>query len=544
MSEDITPPPEGNVRSYEVPTDRVVDQVASNVDGIVEGRRTVTNLERDVLKERSRAELPVDMRTWFESSKEEMKRIESRHMAITVAQRAIIDLSNQALDEEDLSARGRQRWEMARERAGQTMEESGRASAEWRGLVYQTWDKVGEAARETWLDKAGLFTRSAWMREVPGQLREAVAANSTENQEVQVIDFLNFKVGNDLYGMAGFDEFLKNEVADRLVALSISTVPKGEAHIYDIKAFSPKIMVKTYGNERSRDERQEKARALMEQARAQGIQVTFYRAGAGGDEGIFHYEYHQGKTPERVELAHALVQSVIDQARFVKHDPMTLEAIRLEAEQFMSTMRFSDQGELTDEERTLHAEARAITNKMMDLGYMKRITDDPECRLKMGFSGSRFTFGEAIRGFMFGTDSQGNPLVDDEGARVEGIMAKNEEGEFIIGERSEKYEEELNTRIALEIERLGTLTDEQIANLRNDMLARDTIGFAIQRALGKELDRNKKEGKKELIVAAFTGDAEAAYQVGALRREGRLGSELTIEDRKEILERLKAHYQI
>ena len=80
-------------------------------------------------------------------------------------------------------------------------------------------------------------------------------------------------------------------------------------------------------------------------------------------------------------------------------------------------------------------------------------------------------------------------------------------------------------------------------NYAFEIVAKDVMGSWMQRAISEELEEAKVAGKMDLIVKGYLGDAQALYQIGALRREGRLGSELKEHNRLEVMTRLEAAYE-
>lgn len=406
---------------------------------------------------------------------------------------------------------------------------------------YFRLDKNLDAGRETVRDeKTGAYTRTEMLKQFTHEFRDYLDGKlDPKDIVVKTLDFMNFKAGNDILGQDEFDLWLKENVTDRLIAVSIAS---GDT-TYDPVAFETNIKEKVFGGKETLTPQQQRAREIMADLNEAGVKIAFFRAQAGGDEAFLKYHFTKGQTNELEKEANELIDLIMDMARLPKHkNKNDLGHIAAAAVGSWSTLS-NLEGFSYDFDPDLYTFRKEL-NLYLDMTKKvhHQIETQEDCRIPMGFGSIRGDFNDVMINFFFGVNDFGN-VKDQTESGFSPLLIYDADGNSSINPDAFKdYEERIKIKAKLYAARFS-VNENGLNNFSVDTLAKDALGYWMQVTMGKWLEKAKKESKVNLMMKAYsTGDPSLLYQVGAMAQGKRLLDSVSYNDQRKMMIKIQANY--
>lgn len=395
----------------------------------------------------------------------------------------------------------------------------------------------------------GLFLRTAVLdefnREIFSRWLENPDSVNLSDHVIYALDMNNFKAGNTILGHDGFDQFIAAMCKDFITTSQYLSQDAAEERVYGKYNPDDPNAVKSIDRMFPPDSRQ---RTLLEDARKQGIYIDFYRDKAGADEAMFFIHYNQGKTPEREQLAEAVIDHIFHSHSLPKHPPEALPTLQNTAETFAEHLKFKED----PEERM--AEAAGLNVDMNVLNYLNGLADyiqqdlkqrgcaanivsDPQMQLHMGASWTKTDMNQAFARFIYG--------MGQNGANGDGLIDPTTGKEN--HDRINAYAQHISDNVHLIVDAMGMQDDitentGYITELTQQEAANPIIGAAVGEQFHLVDEQVKPFDKFQMMVDAMRGSPNDLYQLAALVQDGRLLDTLTPKSKLMLLVSLESFY--
>jgi hypothetical protein len=415
----------------------------------------------------------------------------------------------------------------------------------------QDWKEQQDIAyREMWHDAeggevvkvdpfTGLKTRDSLMGRVAKnvvQWQKTGEEKWLNKVRVKAGDLDNFKQGNDILGHDGFDNFLKNQLADKIKQVAVYT---GSA-VYE-EELKQELIDEMFPPD-------SKEREQLDSLKGKVV-VDGYRMKSGADEIFAAYEKVDIDTPEEefdryVINADNVFNRVLSSCvigRYEKEAETTIIRDKFEDSPLALRVRRSDTNKgdysmVSFEEEYWNGCAKELATYLAYSGMGDPIvTNDPPAVLRMsaGMTPAR-KLSEGVDKFTSGENFTGKQVINGE--------SRGGAGYGLDESKVKEYEDAVMASATRKLASVGAGNEDEVRETIERAAVDKVTGYFLEVLMDEADDKSKPQGKRDLVVRAWSakpGTVEAgelALQLGSLAVAGRLEKAVaTREERVAVL---------